>query len=71
MTKSFTGVAIMQLVEKGENLEDPISKYLDSLPDTWQNITIKQIATHTSGIPDIWERPEHMWSDDSAELFKK
>jgi hypothetical protein len=20
---------------------------------------------------DIWERPEHMWSDDSAELFKK
>jgi CubicO group peptidase (beta-lactamase class C family) len=51
-------------------LEDPISKYLDSC-DTWQNITIKQIATHTSGIPDIWERPEHMWSDDSAELFKK
>jgi CubicO group peptidase (beta-lactamase class C family) len=72
MTKSFTGVAIMQLVEKGRlNLEDPISKYLDSLPDTWQNITIKQIATHTSGIPDIWERPEHMWSDDSVELFKK
>jgi CubicO group peptidase (beta-lactamase class C family) len=43
---------------------------LDSLPDTWQNITIKQIATHTSGIP-IFGRPEHMWSDDSAELFNK
>lgn len=72
MTKSFTGVAVMQLVEKGQlNLEDPISKYLDSLPNTWQNITVKQIATHTSGLPDIWEKPEQMWSNDSATLFKK
>jgi len=72
MTKSFTGVAIMQLVEKGLlKLEAPISTYLDSLPKTWQNITVKQIATHTSGIPDIWEKPEHMWSDNSAMLFKK
>ena len=72
MTKSITGVAIMQLVEKGKlKLEDPISKYLDSLPNPWRNITVKQLATHTSGIPDIWERPEHMWSNDSAELFKK
>jgi hypothetical protein len=41
---------------------------LDSLPDTWQNITIKQIPR----IPQeflIFGR-EHMWSDDSAE-FKK
>lgn len=72
MTKSFTGVAIMQLVERGQlKLEDSISKYLDSLPNTWQNITVKQIVTHTSGIPDIWERPEHMLSDDSEILFQK
>lgn len=72
MTKSLTGAAVMQLVEKGQlKLEDPISKYLDSLPITWQNITVKQLATHTSGIPDIWERPEQMWSDDSAPLFNK
>jgi CubicO group peptidase (beta-lactamase class C family) len=72
MTKAFTGVAIMQLVESGKlNLEDPISKYLDSLPNTWRNITIKQIATHTSGIPDIWESPEHMFSEKSETLFKK
>jgi len=72
MTKAFTGVAIMQLVESGKlNLEDPISKYLDSLPKTWRNITIKQIATHTSGIPDIWESPEHMFSEKNETLFKK
>jgi CubicO group peptidase (beta-lactamase class C family) len=35
ITKSFTGVAIMQLVENGKlNLEEPISKYLDKLPKT-------------------------------------
>jgi CubicO group peptidase (beta-lactamase class C family) len=72
MTKAFTGVAIMQLVESGKlNLEDPISKYLDSLPNSWRNVTIKQIATHTSGIPDIWESPEHMFSEKSEILFKK
>ncbi|MCV9928371.1 beta-lactamase family protein [Flavobacterium sp. LS1R49] len=72
MTKAFTGVAIMQLVENGKlKLEDPISKYVDSLPNTWRNITVKQIATHTSGLPDIWERPEHMLSEDSKILFKK
>lgn len=72
MAKAFTGVAIMQLVEKGKlKLEDPISKYLDSLPNSWKNITVKQIATHTSGVPDIWESPEHMLSEDSKTLFKK
>jgi CubicO group peptidase (beta-lactamase class C family) len=72
MTKGFTAVAIMQLVENGKlKLEDPISKYLDSLPNSWRNITVKQIATHTSGIPDIWESPEHMFSEESETLFKK
>lgn len=72
MTKAFTGVAIMQLVESGKlNLQDPISKYLDKLPKTWQNITVKQIATHTSGIPDIFESPEHIFSEDNEILFKK
>ncbi|WP_136666742.1 serine hydrolase [Flavobacterium sp. H122] len=72
ITKSFTGVAIMQLVENGKlNLEDPISKHLDSLPTTWQNITIKQIATHTSGIPDIWDSQGNILSENSEALLKK
>jgi CubicO group peptidase (beta-lactamase class C family) len=52
-------------------LEDPISKYLDSLPDTWQNITIKQIATHTSGIL-IFGRGQSICGQMTVlELFKK
>ncbi len=53
-TKSFTGVAIMQLVEAGKlDLDAPISRYLDELPTTWQPVKVRQLLTHTSGIPDI------------------
>ena len=53
-TKAFTGVAIMQLVEEGKvELSAPISRYVDDLPADWQKITIIQLLTHISGLPDI------------------
>lgn len=53
-TKIFTGVAVMQLVEQGEmNLNAPISTYLNDLPAEWQKITVDQLLTHISGLPDI------------------
>lgn len=53
-TKAFTGVAIMQLVEKNlVALDEPVSKYLDSLPDNWKQRTVYQLLTHTSGLPDF------------------
>lgn len=72
MTKAFTGVALMQLVEKGKvNLEDPISKYLDSLPITWQKITVKQLATHTSGIPDVWSPEGNIITENNQTSLRK
>ena len=53
-TKVFTSVAIMQLVEDGKiDLSAPVSKYLDNLPMDWQSVTIKQLLTHISGLPDL------------------
>ncbi|WP_420146587.1 serine hydrolase, partial [Spirosoma sp.] len=53
-TKAFTGVAIMQLVEAGKiDLSAPVSRYLDELPAAWQPVTIRQLLTHVSGLPDI------------------
>lgn len=53
-TKAFTGIAIMQLVEEGKiDLSAPVSRYLDSLPEKWQPVTIRQLLTHVSGLPDI------------------
>ena len=53
-TKAFTGVALMQLVEEGKlELAAPVSRYLDGLPPSWQPITIRQLLTHVSGLPNI------------------
>jgi CubicO group peptidase (beta-lactamase class C family) len=53
-TKSFTGVAMMQLVEAGQvDLTAPISRYLEDLPQAWQGIRVRQLLAHTSGLPDI------------------
>ncbi|MHB1328083.1 MAG: serine hydrolase domain-containing protein [Gemmatimonadales bacterium] len=52
VTKQFTAAAVMQLVEQGKvKLDDPIGKYLPSLPDTWEPATVRQLLNHTSGIP--------------------
>ncbi|QNP39384.1 serine hydrolase domain-containing protein [Lysobacter solisilvae (ex Woo and Kim 2020)] len=53
-TKSFTGVAMLQLAEAGRvDLDAPASRYLDDLPTAWRGIRIRQLLGHTSGLPDI------------------
>jgi CubicO group peptidase (beta-lactamase class C family) len=53
-TKSLTGVAVLQLVEEKKlELDAPVSRYLDSLPTTWQAVTIRQLLVHISGLPDM------------------
>ncbi|MGB1201605.1 MAG: serine hydrolase [Cognaticolwellia aestuarii] len=54
VTKAFVGVAVMQLVEQGKlNLNSPISHYLSEIPKNWGHITIRQLMSHTSGLPEI------------------
>ena len=54
ITKAFVGVAIMQLVEEGKlEVNNEISTYLPDLPEAWKFITLRQLLTHTSGLPHI------------------
>lgn len=55
MTKQFTAMLIMQLVEEGEiKLEGKITDYLPYYrKDTGDKITIHQLLTHTHGIPEL------------------
>ncbi|MEM9075963.1 MAG: serine hydrolase domain-containing protein [Bacteroidota bacterium] len=54
IAKIFAATATMQLVEKGKlEIELPISNYLDELPENWQHVTVVQLLSHTSGLPDI------------------
>jgi D-alanyl-D-alanine carboxypeptidase len=53
MTKTFTAVAILQLVERGElGLDDEIDPYLPDIPYGGHHISIRQLLDHTSGIPN-------------------
>lgn len=60
ITKAFTGVAILQLVENGKlKLEDPMSKYLKDFPkSTADKITILQLLKMQSGYGDFFQSPE-------------
>jgi CubicO group peptidase (beta-lactamase class C family) len=52
-TKPLTGTALMMLVEQGKlSLEESVTKYLPDAPDAWRTITVRHLATHTSGLPD-------------------
>lgn len=52
ITKQFTSFAILQLEEKNAlKVEDYINKYLPNFP-YGDKITIHQLLTHTSGLPD-------------------
>lgn len=54
ITKAFAGVAFMQLVEQGKlDISASISTYLPNLPAAWQGLNIKQLMSHTSGLPAI------------------
>ncbi|MFL5598200.1 MAG: serine hydrolase domain-containing protein [Gemmatimonadaceae bacterium] len=54
ITKSFVACGIMLLVEDGKiGLDDKITKYLNGLPQAWSDVTVRQMLTHTSGIPSF------------------
>ncbi|MGE5351057.1 MAG: serine hydrolase [Acidobacteriota bacterium] len=59
VTKQFTSMLIMQLVEKGKiKLEGKITDYLPYYrKDTGSKITIHMLLTHTSGIPSYTSLP--------------
>jgi CubicO group peptidase (beta-lactamase class C family) len=49
----FTGVAVMQQVERGKlSLYDDIAKYLPEFPTQGRHVTIRQLLSNTSGIVD-------------------
>ncbi|QIE58766.1 serine hydrolase [Rasiella rasia] len=66
VSKPFTAAAVVKLIQQGKlKLDD---KIIDIVPefkmkgDNYKNITVKQILTHTSGIPrhvtvDDWNNP--------------
>jgi CubicO group peptidase (beta-lactamase class C family) len=77
VTKQFTAMGILILKERGKlKLEDPLTKYLKTLP--YSNITIRHLLTHTSGVPDYldlcnkhWDKSKIAFNKDIIDLFAR
>lgn len=51
--KQFTATAVMMLVEEGKiGLDDPLTKYFRDAPAAWNNVTIRELMSHTAGFGD-------------------
>lgn len=67
VTKTFVATSIMQLVEQGKiDLDAPVTRYLPYFKmadERYRDIKIRQMLSHTSGIPDVtdyhWDKPEY------------
>jgi D-alanyl-D-alanine carboxypeptidase len=58
VTKQFTAAAVLALVQDGRvDLDGPITQYLPNAPVQGRTITVRQLLSHTSGIPDYAESP--------------
>jgi len=60
VTKQFTAASILLLEERGKlSVNDPVKKFMADAPAAWDKITIFNLLTHTSGIPNFTSFPEY------------
>ena len=51
--KQFTATAVMMLVEEGKvGLDDPLTKYFKDSPKSWNDVTVRELLSHTAGFGD-------------------
>jgi CubicO group peptidase (beta-lactamase class C family) len=67
MSKEFTALAILRLAANGRlSLSDPLSRFLPEIGAPAGSVTIRQLLTHSSGVPDYysfirdWARLTHL-----------
>src|SRR5688572_26469461 len=77
ITKTFTAVMILQTVEEGKlKLTETLDKFFPQVPNA-QKITILQILSHRSGIPNVrrdqatWKPGEPVTKDEMLALIVK
>ena len=59
ISQAFCAVAIMQLFEDGLlDLNESIKKYIDDIPESWENIKVIDLLHHASGLADYSESME-------------
>ena len=66
VSKTFTAMAVLRLMEQGKiNLDADVKTYLSAFP--YNNVTIKNLLSHRSGLPNY----VHLMEGNSTESFRK
>ncbi|HYD86533.1 MAG TPA: serine hydrolase domain-containing protein [Vitreimonas sp.] len=56
VSKLFASILILQLVDQNRlDLEQPARLYAPDLPEAWSEVTVGQLLSHTSGLPDFFD----------------
>lgn len=77
ISKQFTAMSIMLLVERGRlSLDDEVRKYLSEMPDYGSPLTIRHLLNHTSGLRDAFlilelSGPEDEYGDRNDVILKQ
>jgi len=59
ITKTVTGAVILGLAEEGVlGLDDPVSRWLDPVPNVDPRITLRQLLNHTNGLANYTANPD-------------
>ena len=57
VTKQFTAMAVLMLVEEGQiDLDENVRTYLPDLTPDYDAVTVRNLLTHTSGIPSDFKK---------------
>jgi CubicO group peptidase (beta-lactamase class C family) len=69
--KQFTATAVMMLVEEGKiKLDDPVTNYLKDAPAAWNQVTIRELLSHTAGFTDYPKKFDFRKDYTEADLLK-
>lgn len=72
VTKVFSSLALLLLEQDGAlSLDDEVSRYWTDLPLSWRHITLRELASHTSGLPDVIASPDIPLSDSELALSEE
>ncbi len=75
ISKTFTAAAVLLLQDQGKlHVDDTVAQYVPELP--WEQVTIRQLLNHTSGLQNYmwlieryWNKPEPPNNEDMLDLF--
>ncbi|MBD2703288.1 beta-lactamase family protein [Spirosoma sp. BT702] len=68
LSKPFTAIAVLQLVQKGKlKLDDTFATHFPDFP--YSTVTIRHLLTHTSGLPDLERQEDKYISEHPDELL--